>query len=770
MSMRNTEKAWVFPDLINVPGNIRSKIGGYSITSQTLFRRGISSLDAALGFLDPNTYSPSPPSQLPDLTKAASRLISAISSKEPILVWGDFDVDGQTSTALLVSALDSVGANVSFYIPNRALESHGISLSSLKSKISALHPSVLLTCDTGVDALDALTYAQHQGIDAIVTDHHQLPDSLPPNHSLINPNLLSIDHPLYTLPGVGVAYKLIEEIYDSLSISSDHFLDLVALGIVADVAQLTGDTRYLLQRGLPVLSNTPRLGLQQLYLYSSLSKDSISEDQISFVIAPRLNALGRLDDANSCVDFFTTTDIQRAAVLSKQLEDLNNQRQLLTETIYQDSLSIIESNPDLLDDYPVLVLDGPPSWNPGVTGIVASRLVELYDKPVLMLTKLGEKARGSARSIPGVPISDLIKMSSNILDRYGGHPMAAGVSLPRENVSQLRREMASNFSQVVGDRLPVFEVYIDELLPFQSISIDYIKDFNRLAPFGAGNPPLLFATRGVSLIDDRIIGKNKNHRKLTLKDSSGTLQEILWWNSVDINLPQSPFDLAYSLSLSEYQNQPQVQATLQHVKETSITPLQLKPKQPLQIIDYRHSPEPERDLVDIMGARPNSKIWAEYNAPSDFPSFPRGDLSTSSCLIIWTAPPSLYELRNVIHTVLPDTLVLFGLSPFPHTNRSVLEIILGMLQHLNSTGKEFNPELLAQSAALTSSLILTGLDWIHHHGEYDLSILLSDNKIRPGSGSILKGFKAIDKRFNLLLQEIASYRSYFQNAEKDFLL
>ena len=768
--MRNNDKKWIFPDLINVPSNFRSQIGGYSIISQTLFRRGITTLKAAKGFLDPNEYTPAPPSQLPNLSKSATRILSAIKNNGPILVWGDFDVDGQTSTALLFSALEKIGAKISFYIPNRASESHGISLSSLKSRIDTFRPSVLLTCDTGVDAFEALTHAQTQGIDAIVTDHHQLPDILPPTYALINPNLLPPDHPLSSLPGVGVAYKLVEEIYQSLSLSPDHFLDLVALGIVADVAQLTGDTRYLLQRGLQFLSTTSRLGLQQLYVNSSISNDPISEDQISYVIAPRLNALGRLADANSCVDFFTTSDYQLATGLANQLEDLNHQRQLLTETIFQDSLSRIEAYPELLSDYPVLVLDGPPSWNPGVTGIVASRLVERFDKPVLMLTKDGDKARGSARSIPGVPISDLIKRSSNILDRHGGHPMAAGVSLPYDKISQLRRELAENYSLVVGDKPPVPEIVIDEILSFQSITVDYINDFTRLAPFGAGNSPLLFATRGVSLINDKIIGKNNNHRKLTFKDSSGAIQDVLWWNSVNIRLPKSPFDLAYSLSLSTYQNQLQVQATLQYFRESLSDPIRIKLNKPFQLLDYRLSSHPESTLSELIKSHPEAIIWAEYNQPSGFPTFPRSDLTQSSCLIIWTAPPSVGVLNEVVNSVLPDTLILFGLIPYPHNNRYVLEIILGMLQHLDSTGKEFDLELFAQAAALTSPLILSGLDWIHYHGEYDLSSLKSENVLRPGRGEPRPGFKVIDERFNLLLQEISSYRAFFQQSDKDYLL
>lgn len=769
MSMRNPKIIWVFPEVIDLPSNFQSRIGGFSVVSQTLFRRGLTSFDLAQGFLDPNLYQPSPASQLPGLTHAAERLQTALSNKEKILVWGDFDVDGQTSTALLVSALRALDGNVCHYIPNRAKESHGLSIPSLTTQIEKLSPDVIITCDTGIDAFKPIEQAQNKGIDVIVTDHHQLPSVLPEAYAIINPKMLPSAHPLSSLPGVGVAFKLIEDLYGYHGRGVEHLLDLVALGIVADVAQLSGDTRYLLQRGLPILRNTPRMGLQQLYINAKLEESTISEDQIGFVIGPRLNALGRLADANSCVDFFTTKDPTVAFNLAGVLENLNSQRRELTEVIFQDALSHVDTNPDLVEEFPILVLLGSPDWNPGVIGIVASRLVDRFHKPVIMLTPEGDYARGSARSIPGVPISDLIASASDLLVSHGGHPMAAGVKLRVEKVSEFRRTISLNFKHIVGDTLPSPKVLIDAELPFQSISVDFINDFHRLSPFGSENPKLLFASLGVELIDDKTIGKNKNHRKLILVDSAGTKKNVLWWNSVGIDLPESPFDIVYSLVLSNYNGKSQTQITLQHFRHSEDTPIRVTGKKKIEILDFREQNDSLNVLCQLIDKNPSSVIWAEYNIPPGFDCLPRKELKKSATLIIWTTPPSLFVLKKALESVSPKTVILFAEDPMPQNNKSILQALLGLLKHLIYTGKDYDPALFAQSIGQTSALIELGLAWLHEHGDYDLS-QIGTNQIHEGGGAPLPGFTAIDYKFNLMLHEISSYRSYYKKVKKEYLL
>jgi len=770
MPMRNSLISWKFPELIDIPSDFQSGIGGSTVVSRTLYKRGLTTLASARGFLEPDYYSPTPADQLPGLNKASKRIQASLKANESILIWGDFDVDGQTSTSLLVSAIRELGGNVSHYIPNRAKESHGLTVQSLLDQIERFNPSLIITCDTGIDAHSPVSEAQKLGIDVIITDHHQLPPELPDSYAIVNPNFLPPSHPLFSLPGVGVAYKIVEDLFLSCNRNADHYLDFVALGIVADVAELKGDTRYLLQRGLPLLRHTPRLGLQHLYTNAKLDQENISEEQIGFVIGPRLNALGRLSDSNSCVDFFTTNEPSLAAHLARELEMLNAQRQQLTEDIYQSAILKIEADSSLVNDYPVLVLLGPPDWNPGVIGIVASRLVDRYHLPVIMLTQEGEQARGSARSIPGVPISELIASAQEYLLSHGGHPMAAGLKLQLDHVGAFRRKIADNFPNIVGDQLPSPAISIDAILPFESISINFIKDFQRLSPFGAGNPKLLFASRGVEVIADRTIGKNRNHRKLSLIDSAGTEKDVLWWNSVGIDLPSSSIDIAYSLALSNFKDQIQPQLTLQHFRTSVDTPILVKDHDKLEIKDLRRQKDPLKTLEEITEEYPSAIIWSEYNLLSGFTVYPREDLFKSQTLIIWSTPPSPSVLKQALNTVSPKTVILFAETSTFKTTRSVIQELLGLLKHLRITRKAYNTLLFAQALGLTTALIELGLTWIHEHGEYDLSQLVSNNLINDGPGTPLPDFNKTDERFSLLLHEISSYRHYFTRAKKEFLI
>ncbi|MEO0564195.1 MAG: DHH family phosphoesterase, partial [Chloroflexota bacterium] len=287
-------KRWQHPTPVTVPPDLETEIGGHPLILETLVRRGFTTPDAAREFMFWSHHTPASPFDLPDMDRAVQRLKRAIANKEQILVWGDFDVDGQTSTALLVSALRDLGAVVTSYIPSRLKEGHGITVASLKRQLDG-GAQLLLTCDTGVDEHEAITYANSHGVDVVVTDHHKLPNALPDAYAIVNPRRTPPDHPLRHLPGVGVAYKLIEALTPPED-EPTHLLDLVALGIVADVAPQIGDTRYLLQRGLAALSGTKRVGLKVMMELAEVNPVDVNEDDIGFRLAPRLNAIGRLDD------------------------------------------------------------------------------------------------------------------------------------------------------------------------------------------------------------------------------------------------------------------------------------------------------------------------------------------------------------------------------------------------------------------------------------------------------------------------------------------
>jgi single-stranded-DNA-specific exonuclease len=419
----------------------------HPLVAQTLVRRGITTPHTAHAYLNLGSASSTP---FPNIQKAVERINSAIQKGDQIGVWGDFDVDGQTSTTLLVQTLQALGANVTYYIPIRGKEGHGIHIDTLQPMLDN-NVKLILTCDTGITAYDTIDYANSRGVDVIVTDHHELGETLPNAAAIINPKLLPKDHLLANLAGVGVAYKLAEALLADYQapINSRELLDLVALGLIADVALLKGETRLLVQQGIQALRETNRPGLKVMAELSGTSLETLTEETIGFSFAPRLNALGRLSDANPAVELLITTDPARARVLATQVEGLNAQRRLLTSQVYEAAEAKLHENPDLLTE-PAIVLSHP-NWPGGVVGIVANKLVDRYHKPVVLFTESEDGIlRGSARSVEGLHITQAITTQQDILLAFGGHPMAAGLSLQSEKLTEFRKGFGRAIEKQLG--------------------------------------------------------------------------------------------------------------------------------------------------------------------------------------------------------------------------------------------------------------------------------------------------------------------------------
>ena len=428
-------------------------------------------------------------------------------------------------------------------------ESHGVNIPHLQEVIDR-GAKLILTCDTGITAHEAVEYARSRGVDMLITDHHDLPESLPKAVAITNPKLLPEGHPLSTLSGSGVAYKLAEELYTRFGRAGEatRHLDLATLGLVADLARLTGDARYLVQRGLEALRNTQRLGLQTIMELAELVPGNLTEEHIGFVLGPRLNALGRLADANPAVELLTTTDPVRARVLATQLEGLNTQRQLLCNQVTRAAEAQLRLDPSLLAQ-PVLVL-AHPTWPGGVVGIVASRLVDRYHKPaILFSTPAGQPARGSARSVEGLNITAAIAAQKDLLLNFGGHPMAAGLSLEAEKLDEFRRRLSTTVAELMQGIQTKKSVEIDGWLTLPEASLDLAKSLESLAPYGPGNEKLTLATPGLKIQSKTPIGRNQEHLKLSVSDEAGNSRTVLWWNGAEEKdaLPESRIDLAYSL-------------------------------------------------------------------------------------------------------------------------------------------------------------------------------------------------------------------------------
>jgi len=764
------QKRWIMPESVVVPADLRDFVGGHSVVAETLVRRGITTIDAARVFLDPEAYSPAPPSDFPGMHAAVERLVRAIRHQERICVWGDFDVDGQTSTTILVTTLRDLGADIVYHIPVRATESHGMKVPWLQKELDK-GARLILTCDTGIDAHTAIDYASARGVDVIITDHHELPQTLPSACAIVNPHLLADTHPLHTLPGVGVAYKLAEALYDWAGRPADvqQYLDLVALGIVADVAVQTGDARYLLQKGLQALRNTQRLGLRELMRWGNISSAHLSEDDIGFGLAPRLNALGRLDDANVIVEFFTTADLGRARILSSQLEALNARRKMLCEQVFAAAQSQIEQNPDLLEDAALVLTN--PTWSPGVIGIVANRLVDRYQRPVVLLTTPPDDlAHGSARSIAGCHITEAIAAQSDLLSGFGGHQMAAGLALPAENIPAFRKRLSKVVREHVGT-LAAPTLYIDGQIAFADVSFELLQDINRLGPFGAGNPALHLFTNSVKVINKRTLGRDAKHLLLTVEDSAGTSQQVVWWQWNGTILPEAEFDLVYSLHLNTFRGTARLQLVYEAIRDVVIVEPTLLPGRVLQVIDYRQEPHPMTLLKPLL-AQSDVQVWQEAVLTDEKIGEPRHELTQSSNLIIWTTPPGPDELQVAIRRVQPENIYLFCVTSNLDTVPAFLKYLTGLIKYaLRVHDGNIHISQLAAQLGQREAIVRLAVTWLVAQGyvrictEHDDALRLQPDIVHP----LTSENKPLIRQLQLSLGETVAYRKYFKQMALDDL-
>jgi single-stranded-DNA-specific exonuclease len=749
---------WINPPPVEIPASF-ADLNLTRLVAQTLVRRGFTTLEAANAFLNPDSISSTP---FPDIEHAVERISAAIRKQEMICVWGDFDVDGQSSTTLLVQTLQMLGANVVYYIPIRGKESHGVHIESLKPIINN-GATLIVTCDTGITAHEAIDYANSRGVDVVVTDHHDLGATLPNANAIVNPKLLPKGHSLENLAGVGVAFKLAE------ALLRDHtahhiLLDLVALGLIADVALLKGETRALAQKGIHALRKTGRLGLRVMAELSGANLETMTEETIGFTFAPRLNALGRLSDANPAVELLLTKDAARARVITTQIEGLNMQRRLLTSQVYEAAESLLRENPQLLSE-PAIVLSHP-NWPGGVVGIVANRLADRYHKPALLLSESEDGIlRGSARSVEGLHITEAITTQKDILLGFGGHPMAAGLSLSKENLLTFRKRLGRAIEHQLGSitrEEPTLQ--IDAWLKLDEINLELATALESLAPFGAGNPSLTLATHKAILRSVSTIGKAKEHLRLNVEDESGNVQSVLWWGGAGGELPEagSVFDIAYSLRASTFRGEKQVSLQFEEFRIVQEAPADLRKGQ-LEIIDYRPQVEMLKSLqVEML-------VWAEAADKAKGKS--RYELHQADEFAIYTTPPSPKELRAALDIVKPRKIYVFAVSP----NEERIDVFLSRLAGLakfviNQRSGKVTVQELAGATGQREGAVQIGLEWLAAGGHVSIQREEEAYLLSKGTGGTNQYLqKELYTAVRGILEETTAYRAHFARASVDSL-
>ena len=769
-SMIHLEREWLFPPSLPIPVAFQEGISSPDILKQILMRRGFNDLTAAQAFLDFKRYLPASPFDLPDMEKGIDRIEQAIRSHSQIGVWGDFDVDGQTSTAILVSALRQAGARVSFHIPVRGKESHGIGIPALQDFLAS-GVEVLLTCDTGITAHDSIAYAQSHGINVVVTDHHLLGETLPQAYALINPRRLPPEHGLSSLPGAGVALKFVEALAANYGLSPSALHDLTALGIIADLAELRLDTRYLCQSGLALMRQHPRPSLLALLEAAEVNPNTLSEEQVSFALAPRLNAVGRLSDANPVIRFLLSERQEEIAVMVNQIEGLNAKRKILTDQVFKGALSLIEQNPSTLD-HAVLILHHP-EWPAGVVGIVASRLVEIFHRPVILFAgPTDQSLRGSARSIEQVDITSALRENSACLLSFGGHPMAAGMSINAENLTALQRGLDQFLSGQSGNHLTAPPLIIDQNLPLHQMTPDFVRSLESLAPFGPGNPPLVFCAENLKVISSRAVGKLGEHLLLDVEDVDGNESRIMWWNGNGMVLPETRFDLAYTPRSTSYRGEEQITfewVDFQQSPEPKTIEIEAaSPK--FTHHDYRGADSPENLLREIQ-AKSAVQVWQEGSGNVPIKGADRFHLQPGKSLVVWSTPPNLQVLWTVLDRVHPVEIFWFFNTPAEHQPRVFLQTITNEVRNaLRLEMPVIRPAELVVKTATTPALVDLALRWIASKGKIQL-LNSGDEEMEIRSKGIPNPIEAaqLEEGMRLSFAEIVSFERYLQRVDLDKL-
>ncbi|NEP17281.1 MAG: single-stranded-DNA-specific exonuclease RecJ [Leptolyngbya sp. SIO4C1] len=669
--------------------------------AQLLWQRGIRTAEQLKGFLDPAGYQPASPFAFgPEMALAVARLVQACDRAEKVAIWGDFDADGVTSTAVLWEGLGQFftpHTQLTYYIPNRLIESHGLSPSGL-DRLAAEGVRLIVTCDTGSTDLSEILYAQQLGMEIIVTDHHTLLPERPPVVAIINPRSLPIEHPLANLSGVAVAFKLVEALYERLPERPQQPLsqltDLVAIGLIADLVELTGDCRYLAQVGIQQLqrqaqpASATRPGVAQLLALCRRTGDRPTD--ISFGLGPRINAVSRIHgDASFCVELLTSRDPERCRHLAEQTELANARRKALQHDLQQQVAQRLEAL-DLATTGMIVLAD--PQWPTGVLGIVAGQIAQQYGKPTVLLTldEAAGIARGSARSVNQIDLYQLVAEQAHLLTGFGGHPFAAGMSLPIENLP-LFADAVNRQLRGLSDRLSEPVIAADLKVSVSDLGRPLFQQLNLLEPCGMGNPaPRLliadcwFGNTWHQKIKDPASGRKLQYIKTSflLKDASSEAGfPGVWWGHYKDDLPPGRCDVIAELDFNSFSKRQRPRYGGYEIRLVDIRPAQTgqissQPASADRLVDCRVEPA----------------------------------IAPDSPLVLAHCPSDWQQLRPWWHQATPQQpLVLAYPPPGDRNFVAVWKTLLGLAKYLSRTGQAATPQQLCERLQMAPPTLELGL-------------------------------------------------------------
>lgn len=538
------------------------------VASRILVSRGITDSLKADRFLKPNLADLFDPFELPDMDKSVQRVIKALKRNEKIMIYGDYDVDGITSTAVMFLVLNRLGADVSYYLPNRLVEGYGISEDGLL-EAGRRGVGLLITVDCGITAVDEFNVAREMGIDCIITDHHEPAERIPQVHSIVNAKLAGEENPGFELSAVGVAYKFAQALYRELGQDEselEEHLDLVALGTAADIVPMVGENRILTKFGLDQIARTTKPGLKALIFISGLIGQKIGTGQVVFILAPRINAIGRLGDAEQAIKLLTTKDENKASTIARILNAENQRRKSIDEQTLNEAIEQLEANIDLSRDRAIVLSSR--GWHQGVIGIVASRLVEKYHRPTVMIAIDGDEAKGSARSIPGFHLYDALRECEEDLIRYGGHKYAAGLSIAPGRIESFRKRLNKVSAKMLSEEDLIPKLSIDSEIEIESIDQDLVSILEKFAPFGPQNMRPVFVSYGAEVVGSpHIVGRK--HLKFKVRDSEKVI-DCIGFNQGDflksLNYHPMLIDMVFVIENNYWNGQNRIQIRTRDIR------------------------------------------------------------------------------------------------------------------------------------------------------------------------------------------------------------
>ena len=536
------------------------------LEASILKHRNIVDIQQKNDFLKPSSNSSNDPFLMSDMNECTDRILKALKIPEKIGVFGDFDTDGLTGTALLTFALRDLGATVFPYIPHRVDEGHGVSDKSI-NYFKKHDVSLMITVDCGVTSFDEINDAKALGIDTIVTDHHTFLDKFPEAIAIVNTSHPDYNYPFQSLTGVGTAFKVIEALYSKLLIEIPPILfAYAALGTTSDVAPMVGENRYLVNEGLKVMRSLPIRGLDALIEKSKLSKNRLTSQDMSFSIIPRLNVAGRIEHAVESLNLLLCENLEQSLYLSNKLDNLNKKRQMITEAAMKESIEQID---DVSDNNQNIMFVGKPKWIPGILGLVAARISEQFYKPTIAASGEGNIVRASARTIPEFNLIESFKQFDSLFERYGGHSMAAGFTMKRENLKIFRQSMTEYADQHMNNVPSSPTLELEGMLNPSDINRNFLDFMLSLDPFGSSNPVPVFQAQGIQVIDTRTVGAQGSHLKITL-DSEGKFFDGIAFRDGHRRLEcKGSVDIAYTPTINYWNGRESVELLIKDFRPTT---------------------------------------------------------------------------------------------------------------------------------------------------------------------------------------------------------